>query len=323
MSKIGLWQISEAAPARLQESEIPLERQLEEWIEQDPGLLQSGLTIVGRQIWTDGGPLDLLALDPVGRWVIIELKAEALRREAIMQAVDYASCIANMELGELETKVNTYLESSDTSFQEILNKRGESIEDHVPPRNIRMMVAGTGQMPGLERMVTFLGERYQVPISIVTFQCYEQSDGNSILTRALLDVETDISQERSTRSRSRTLDELKKMAHDTGIGAEFQALCEVAARFNFHLRPYVSKVMFAPPNNKTRMLFTADVETTQDEFLRVYVEPEVFSEFYPVSAANASKMLGESGWRGLSLEDIQEFGNKLEEMIGKDVQELE
>jgi RecB family endonuclease NucS len=39
--------------------------------------------VVGRQIDLEGGRLDLLAIDPQGRWTIIEIKRGTLRREAI------------------------------------------------------------------------------------------------------------------------------------------------------------------------------------------------------------------------------------------------
>jgi RecB family endonuclease NucS len=90
MNTIGLWHILDAGPERLQHAEVSVERDLEDWIEHDPSLLERGLVIVGRQIRLEGGPLDLLALDQQGRWVLIEMKRERLRREVIAQAIDYA-----------------------------------------------------------------------------------------------------------------------------------------------------------------------------------------------------------------------------------------
>ena len=76
MNAIGLWQIAEAGPARLVVASVAAERDLEDWIERDPALLERGLVIVGRQLRLEGGPLDLLTLDPQGRWVLIEIKRE-------------------------------------------------------------------------------------------------------------------------------------------------------------------------------------------------------------------------------------------------------
>ena len=50
MRRIGLWQVRDDGPQKLKASGIELERYLEDWIERDPGLLQQGLCIVGRQM---------------------------------------------------------------------------------------------------------------------------------------------------------------------------------------------------------------------------------------------------------------------------------
>ena len=110
MSKIGLWHVKSGdVPHLLKEGYFDLEKQLEDWIENDPELLRSGLTIVGRQVYTESGPLDLLALDPLGRWVVIELKAGSVRRDTIAQVIDYSACIAEMPYQQLREKASEYL----------------------------------------------------------------------------------------------------------------------------------------------------------------------------------------------------------------------
>lgn len=72
--QVGIWQVTSGGPKKLAQSQIQLEQNLEDWIERDPALLDASLTIVGRQITTDAGNLDLLGIDPQGRWFVIELK---------------------------------------------------------------------------------------------------------------------------------------------------------------------------------------------------------------------------------------------------------
>ena len=60
MPRIGMWSIDDGSPRRVDSSSINLERDLEDWIEQDPSLMQADLTIVGRQLHTAAGPLDLI-----------------------------------------------------------------------------------------------------------------------------------------------------------------------------------------------------------------------------------------------------------------------
>ena len=106
MQRIGLWQAAAEGPRKIESGAVDLEANLEAWIERDPGMLQHGLTIVGRQIQVAGGRFDLLALDPQGRWVVIEIKAGTVYRGTVTQALDYASCIATMPQPELEGKEN-------------------------------------------------------------------------------------------------------------------------------------------------------------------------------------------------------------------------
>jgi RecB family endonuclease NucS len=47
---------------------------LEAWIASDPTIVRPGLRIIGRQVMTRSGPIDLLAIDRSGDLVIIELK---------------------------------------------------------------------------------------------------------------------------------------------------------------------------------------------------------------------------------------------------------
>ena len=70
MAHLGMWTVDGAAPRRVGRSGVGLESSLEDWIANDSSLLSDGLTIVGRQVYFEGGPLDLLAIDWQDRWVV-------------------------------------------------------------------------------------------------------------------------------------------------------------------------------------------------------------------------------------------------------------
>jgi len=57
-------------------SEQLMESHIEDWIEQNPALLEEQLMVIGRQvpIAAVGDHIDLLAVDPHGKLVVIELK---------------------------------------------------------------------------------------------------------------------------------------------------------------------------------------------------------------------------------------------------------
>ena len=64
-------------------------------------MLMPGLTLVGRQMPTDGGVLDLLGVDRDGRLVVFELKKEMLTRDAVAQIIDYCSWLESLTEVEL------------------------------------------------------------------------------------------------------------------------------------------------------------------------------------------------------------------------------
>src|SRR5690349_17857762 len=103
--EIGIWDVGEGTPRKLPASTVDLERQLEDWIERDPDLLEGGLKILGRQVPLEAGSLDLLGLDVQGRWVVIELKRGQVHRDTVAQALDYAACVATLPFNRLSEAV--------------------------------------------------------------------------------------------------------------------------------------------------------------------------------------------------------------------------
>ena len=96
-TNIKTWQIIDG---KLQSVDSTLSEQgrtetydLETWIASNPAIINPDLVIIGRQVTTKSGPLDLLAIDRSGNLVIIELKRAMLPRDALAQAIDYASDI--------------------------------------------------------------------------------------------------------------------------------------------------------------------------------------------------------------------------------------
>ena len=99
MQKIQLWSV-ERAEGKLSATAVEsvdnteTEQDLEDLLVASPDLLMEGLTLIGRQVATAGGPLDLLGIDADGRLVVFELKRGTLTRDAVAQALDYASDLA-------------------------------------------------------------------------------------------------------------------------------------------------------------------------------------------------------------------------------------
>jgi len=94
-----------------EEAAPELERQLEDWIEQNPHLLLEGetLAVIGRQTATAfGKALDLLAVDQSGAIVVIELKKGLPPRDVVAQALEYTAWVDSLSLDDLDAIARQY-----------------------------------------------------------------------------------------------------------------------------------------------------------------------------------------------------------------------
>src|SRR5436190_1136785 len=98
-TEIKAWEIIEGRLQSLNNSLAQAGRtealDLEGWLASDPSIIRPGLKVIGRQVSTRSGPLDLLAIDRSGSLTVIELKRDKLPREALAQAIDYASDVGS------------------------------------------------------------------------------------------------------------------------------------------------------------------------------------------------------------------------------------
>ena len=191
MKKIQLWSVDRTegkltATAVESVDNTKTEQDLEELLVASPDLLMNGLTLIGRQVSTDGGTLDLLGIDADGRLVVFELKRGTLTRDAVAQVLDYASDLAALDavrFGALIEKhsgrhgVDPIEDFADWYRQE---HPGES---EFPLDRPRMVLVGLGVDDRARRVVNFLAES-QVDIQLMTFYAFRE-DGKLFLARQI------------------------------------------------------------------------------------------------------------------------------------------
>jgi len=87
----------------VQKSSLQKEEMLENWIEENPALVNLNVLIIGRQVITDhNGRIDILAIDRDGNLIVIELKRDRTPREVVAQILDYASWVADLDAKDLD-----------------------------------------------------------------------------------------------------------------------------------------------------------------------------------------------------------------------------
>jgi hypothetical protein len=297
MDTIGLWQVVENRPARLHLAGLAAERDLEGWIESDPALLERGLVIVGRQVRLEGGPLNLLALDPQGRWVLIEIKRERLRREVIAQAIDYASCLHRLEPARLREQCDAYLRSrsGEATLDALLEQRGRSPEAEADGREIIIYLVGTGYDQGLERMVGYLAERAELAVRMVTLSAFRDEQGGLLLAREIHEsVDAPATAGRRPSTPAPSAEAVLALADQNGVGEVVRTLYGAAMELGLHARPWAKSIMFAPPANRTRCLFVVWVERRPKEpgVAKAYIAAEAFEQFYRIAEADLVAAVG-------------------------------
>lgn len=320
MNQIGLWSIENDRPARIQMGQVGLEKHLEDWIEHDPSLLEHGLQIVARQLRTEAGPLDLLALDQMGRWVLIEIKRERLRREAFAQAIDYASCLEQLNAEQLCEHCNAYLAQQDApKLQQILNDRGGSVDDLASGLDLIIYLVGTGMDPGLERMIDYLSERANIVIRAVTFSAFSSSDGKLLLAREIHESTDTTPTQRAQLQTGTCVNEsdVMKLADNNGVGDILRQLQSTADRLGLHQRLWKTSVMFASPHHKSRCLFTLWVgpNYVKDGEAHLWVSHENFERIYGIPRSQLEETLGGSEAMQIDLAKARELDTGLAKLL--------
>ncbi|MHC1626340.1 MAG: endonuclease NucS domain-containing protein [Methanoculleaceae archaeon] len=121
-TEIKTWQIIDGKLKPLETRMVEAGRKeaedLEKWIRSDPSIVGQDILIIGEQVPTKSGPMDLLGIDNSGNLVVIELKRDKLPREALAQAIDYASDVSSWDKDKISEICTRYTGSS---LEEFLN----------------------------------------------------------------------------------------------------------------------------------------------------------------------------------------------------------
>ena len=213
------------------------EQRLEELLVASPDLLMDGLRLIGRQLPTDGGPLDLLGIDPGGRLAIFELKRGTLTREAVAQILDYASDLIARDPDDfarvIETNSGRHGIPTFDDFGDWFQREFPSATE-APPGDPRLVLVGLGVDERAKRIVNFLANS-GVDVQLLTFQAF-RSGSETLLARRVETVEPSSGRAGSvggTKEGNRQI--LFKLAQEQGVE---DLLREISDYVDEHLPAY-------------------------------------------------------------------------------------
>ena len=102
----------------------------------NPSILVNDLWLVGREIQTDAGRIDLLGVDPEGTLVVFELKLGKLSRGAVSQAIEYTAFLYDLELEDLISLItNSSGRKGISSISDFVNQYKRRIGQSLPEDN--------------------------------------------------------------------------------------------------------------------------------------------------------------------------------------------
>jgi len=188
-SEIKSWQIIDGKLVTLESSLVndgKKERDdLEQWIKSNPQILGEDIVIIGEQVPTSSGPLDFLGIDNNGNTVIVELKRDKLPREALAQAIDYASDIAIWDVDRFREICQKY---TSQNLEDLLQERFEdiTIEELAINQSQRLLLVGTAVEESLGRMIEWLSDSYNLGINAVVLNYAKTKGGDAILSRMVI-----------------------------------------------------------------------------------------------------------------------------------------
>lgn len=180
--KHSIWKIG-TPPERLLPSKLAREELLESMIAHDVTILSDDWMIVGRQVATKHGPIDLLCITPDGTLVIVELKREKTPRDVVAQALDYAACVGKFSPEEVAAIYARF--SNGKNFAEAFRQRfGHPLDDDALHGQHEIVIVASEVDARTETIVKYLSER-DLPINVLFFQVFENGAGQ-LLSRAWL-----------------------------------------------------------------------------------------------------------------------------------------
>lgn len=165
---------------------IRLEKEddLQRWIADDPSLIGLDVLVLGREITTVSGRIDVLAMDRDGKLVVIECKRDRTPRDVIAQILDYASWVNSLSDLQLDEIV---LSKTKRHVEELFQARfGIPAPEKLNDGHSLVIVSGEFDSSS-RRIVEYLAEVHGVAINTVFFSVFSHQGQTLIATDWLMD----------------------------------------------------------------------------------------------------------------------------------------
>ena len=189
--ELGIWRIDSG----LQQGEatsLDGEARLEDILHKDISIASPNWMIIGRQVLTHFGKyVDLLAIDPDGQLIVLELKRDKTYRDIVAQTLDYGSWVRALRNEDIARIFDEFLKKyhPDQASQAINDAFCQRFGVTQMPDELndghQLVIVASSLDGSTERIVTYLSEEFEVPINAIFFRVFRDGD-REYLTRAWL-----------------------------------------------------------------------------------------------------------------------------------------
>lgn len=202
-TEIKTWQIIDGkltlVNSSLPENQRKEKEDLEQWIKSNPIILGTDILLIGEQVQTKSGPLDFLGIDKTGNIVIVELKRDRLPREALAQAIDYASDISSWDVSRINEICQGY---TGQSLEDFISEKlpDESHEEFIITQSQRILLVGFSIEEPLNRMIEWLSSKFNLAINAIVLNYIKTTGGEELLSRTVI-IPEDVEREKINRKK--------------------------------------------------------------------------------------------------------------------------
>ena len=152
-----IWSLDDKV--QLQPAELKNEKELEDLLAEHIEILDPDWLLVGRQVRTVAGNyIDLICMDHVGDLVVVELIIDLTPREVTAQAIEYASCMADLTLEELAEQYLQFSGGQTTLNEAYEKKYGTLLDETSIKNNVNMVIVSANMDDSSDRIIRYLRE---------------------------------------------------------------------------------------------------------------------------------------------------------------------
>jgi uncharacterized protein with ParB-like and HNH nuclease domain/predicted transport protein len=214
--------------------------------------------------------------------------------------------IQNLDTGVLEEVRKQYIAYRFSSnFVEVVPQQGQL------KLYLDIAIDELDDPTGLGRDVTGVG-RWGTGTVETRLATFAQLEGVMALIRQSFDRQTEEGYEEPKWSRvgvERVVDE----ANDPAIRTALLTVVEGAVSNGLYPRPWKRSLMFAPPANRSRSLFTLSIRG--DDRVDLWCAADAFQSFYGLEPESVERLLGPAGPTTLNARELESLVGRLEELM--------